>query len=308
MDTIDLVICKALIRDARMPYKNLAKLTGISAVAVHKRVQELVKQGVIAGFRAEIDVRAVKGMGIMVFGRSETTMPSRLCEALAEDDRTSMILIGSGNYIYVGAILRSIAELESYLQFVRSVGKMPQAVAGLHTVRPSGLRVSDISDPGQIMPLELRIISSLHNDARKRTTEVAEELGVSARTIASKLEKMIDEHKILLTISWRPDYSNDTVALFHIVLKQSTSKPEVINLLREKYSNNVVFFSSFGNLPEIILATVWTRSPKEVSNIADSLMDDGGFESVTPNVICDAHFFDTWKEKILAKAAMNLSP
>ncbi len=50
----------------------------------------------------------------------------------------------------------------------------------------------------------------------------------------------------------------------------------------------------------MILATVWTKSSKEVSGIVDSLMAHGYFESVTPNVICEGNFFDTWKEKLLA--------
>jgi DNA-binding Lrp family transcriptional regulator len=307
MDATDLTICKALIRDARMPYRNLAKLTGLSPVAVHKRVLELINQGIINKFQAEIDIRALKGMSIMVFGRSESSSPSQLSQALAENDRTSMVLFGSGNYVYVGAMLRSVSEMEHYIEFVRDAGKMPQAVAGIHTIRPSGKRMADIPDPGEISPLEIRIISALRDDARRRTTDVAKELGVTARTVASKLQRMIDENKVLLTIQWRPDYSNDIVALFHMKLKEGTSKPDVIKLLHERYASNVVFLSSFGNIPEMILATVWTRSSKEVSGIVDSLMNHGHFESITPNVICEGNFFDTWKEKLLADLAKKAS-
>jgi DNA-binding Lrp family transcriptional regulator len=204
-------------------------------------------------------------------------------------------------------MLRLVSELEPYIEFVRDAGKMPQAVAGIHTIRPSGKRMADIPDPGEISPLEVRIISALRDDARKRTTDVAKEIGVTARTVASKLQRMIDENKVLLTIQWRPDYSNDIVALFHMKLKEGTSKPDVIKLLHERYASNVVFLSSFGNIPEMILATVWTRSSKEVSGIVDSLMNHGHFESITPNVICEGNFFDTWKEKLLADLAKKAS-
>ncbi len=300
MDATDLIICKALIGDARMPYRNLAKLTSLSSVAVHKRVLELVKQGIINSFQAEIDIRAVKGTSIMVFGRTESPSPSQLYNALAANDCTSMVLLGSGNYVYIGAMLRSVSELESYIEFVRDAGRMPQAVAGIHTIRPSGKRMADIPDPSEISSLEVRIISALRNDARKRTTDVAKEVGATARIVAAKLQKMIDENKILLTIQWRPDYSNDIVSIFHMKLKDGAIKPDVIKLLYGRYSSNVVFLSSFGNLPEIILATVWTKSSKEVSGIVDGLMAHGYFESITPNVICEGNFFDTWKEKLLA--------
>jgi len=299
MDDIDIIICKALIREARMPYRDLAKLTGLSSVAVHKRVQELARSGVINGFKAEIDIRALRGASIMVFGRSDIPSASELSDVLSKDERTSMVLVGSGNYVYVGGILRSITDLESFVEFVRTSGKMPQAIAGLHTTRPSGVKVTDIQDPSEITPLEMRIIASLRNDARKRTTDVAKELGVSARLVGSKLQKMIREFKINLTIRWRPDYCSDTVALVHITLKEGENKSEAINLLREKYSRNMVFFSAFGNLPELLLATMWARSSKEISEVADSLMKEKQFKTFTPNIICAGYFFDTWKEKIL---------
>jgi DNA-binding Lrp family transcriptional regulator len=299
MDETDLIICKALMRDARMPYRDLGRLVGLSSVAAHKRVQELVDAGVINGFRAEIDIRAVRGVSIMVFGRSEMASPGRLCEDLAKNDRTSMVLFGSGNQVYVGAVLRSLSELEPYIEFVRTSGRMPQAIAGIHTIRPSGERLADVQDPGELSPLELRIISALRDDARRRTTDVAKEVGVTARTVASKLERMVAEHKALLTIRWRPDYSNDIVALFHIKFNQGKSKQDAMRLLHEAYMTNVVFVSSFANIPDLILATIWTRTLKEVSAIVDGLMAKGLFESITPNVICEGSFFDTWKEQLL---------
>ena len=42
--------------------------------------------------------------------------------------------------------------------------------------------MADIPDPSEISPLEVRIISALRNDARKRTTDVAKELGVTSGT------------------------------------------------------------------------------------------------------------------------------
>jgi DNA-binding Lrp family transcriptional regulator len=307
MDKTDLIICKALMRDARMPYRDLAKLTGLSSVAVHKRVQELIDVGIINKFRAEIDIRALKGVSIMVFGRSESSSPSQLCQALAQNNSTSMVLFGSGNNVYVGAMLRSISHLEPYIEFVREAGRMPHAIAGIHTIRPSGERLADIEERDEISPLELRIISALKDDARKRTTDVAKEVGVTARTVASKLQKMVDENKVVLTIQWRPDYSNDIVALFHINLKDGASKLDAIKRLHEGYPFNMVFISSFGNIPGLILATVWTKSLKEVSEMVDGLMGQGCFESITPNVICEGNFFDTWKEKMLTEPSKRAS-
>lgn len=75
MDDLDIAICKALMKDARMPYRLLGRTVGISSVAAHKRVQELMASGIIDGFRAEIDIRALRGASVMVFGHSEMASP-----------------------------------------------------------------------------------------------------------------------------------------------------------------------------------------------------------------------------------------
>lgn len=305
MDDIDIAICKALMKDARASYRLLGQQTGLSPVAVHKRVQDLLATGIIDGFRAEIDIRALRGASIMVFGRSDISSPSQLCEALKANESTSMLLVGSGNFVFVGAMLRSIADLEDYLEFVRKEGGMPQAVAGLHTIRPSGVRMADIHDPGDITPLEMRIIASLRTDARKRAADIGDELGVSARTVSSKLSRMVRESKINLVARWRPDYSNDTVALLCLTLRPGVDKRAAIGMLYRRYSGSVVFLSSFSNLPDLIIATVWVRSPKGITALVDELMAEGMFASMVPHAICEGYFFETWKEKLLDKVSAS---
>jgi DNA-binding Lrp family transcriptional regulator len=306
MDDLDLIICKALMKEPRMPYRRLGHLVGLSPVAAHKRVQELVASGVIEGFRAEIDIRALRGAPIMVFGRSEMSSPTQLRQALGADDSTSMVLVGSGNFVFVGAMLRSIDRLEQYLDFVRGEGRIPDAVAGLHTVRPSGERVIDPHDIGEITPLEMRIIASLRDDARKRAADVAAELGVSARMVSSKIESMMRDHKLNLVTRWRPDYSNDTVALTCMTLAPGADKQAVAGMLYRKYAQNVVFLSAFSNLPKLIVSTVWTRSPKGITALIDGLMAEGAFEYIVPHTIIEGYFFDTWKEKLLDRAGPSL--
>lgn len=305
MDDLDIAICKALMRDARMPYRQLGKMAGLSSVAVHKRVQEMMASGIIDGFRAEIDIRALRGASIMVFGRSDISSPRQLFQALGADDSTSMVLVGSGSFVFVGAMLRSFTDLERYLEFVRKEGRMPQATAGLHTIRPSGVRMTDIQDPGEITPLEMRIIASLRNDARKRAADVAAELGVSARTVTSKLDSMVKASKISLITRWRPDYSNDTVALLCMTLSPGADKQAIISLLYRKYAGSMVFLSSFSNLPDLIISTVWTRSPKGITALVDELMAEGVFVSIVPHAICEGCFFETWKEKLLDKVQVK---
>lgn len=58
-DQIDRQIVTLLAHDGRMSYADLGREVGLSTSAVHQRVRRLEQRGVIAGYRAVIDARAV---------------------------------------------------------------------------------------------------------------------------------------------------------------------------------------------------------------------------------------------------------
>ena len=59
IDDADRKIIEALIRDARMSLKDLAAHVGLSSPGVSERIRRLQERGVIRGFTAEIDPKAL---------------------------------------------------------------------------------------------------------------------------------------------------------------------------------------------------------------------------------------------------------
>jgi Lrp/AsnC family leucine-responsive transcriptional regulator len=59
VDAIDLRLLQELANDGRLRMAELARRVGMSAPAVAERVQRLEVAGIIAGYRAEIDPRAL---------------------------------------------------------------------------------------------------------------------------------------------------------------------------------------------------------------------------------------------------------
>lgn len=55
IDAIDRKILQHLIKNARMPFLEIARMCGISGAAIHQRVRKLDETGVILGSRLEID-------------------------------------------------------------------------------------------------------------------------------------------------------------------------------------------------------------------------------------------------------------
>ncbi|NPA76449.1 MAG: Lrp/AsnC family transcriptional regulator [Candidatus Diapherotrites archaeon] len=59
MSEKDIKIIEYLMKDARMPYTEIARRLGVTEAAVRKRVKKLEEEGIIRGYRAIIDAKRV---------------------------------------------------------------------------------------------------------------------------------------------------------------------------------------------------------------------------------------------------------
>jgi Lrp/AsnC family leucine-responsive transcriptional regulator len=75
MEDLDRTIVGLLMRDGRMSFTDLGKVTGLSTSAVHQRVRRLEERGVIKGYRAVIDHDAL-GMKLLAFISVTPTDPA----------------------------------------------------------------------------------------------------------------------------------------------------------------------------------------------------------------------------------------
>ena len=63
---VDRALLAALARDGRASYTELAERVGLSVSAVHQRVRRLEQRGLITGYRATLDARAL-GLPLTAF-------------------------------------------------------------------------------------------------------------------------------------------------------------------------------------------------------------------------------------------------
>jgi Lrp/AsnC family transcriptional regulator for asnA, asnC and gidA len=66
MDQTDQTILRLLMKNARMPYLEIARECGISGAAIHQRVKKLTDQGVIKGTRFMVDPK-ILGFDVCAF-------------------------------------------------------------------------------------------------------------------------------------------------------------------------------------------------------------------------------------------------
>lgn len=124
MDALDLRILTELQVDARVSFAELGRRVGLSAPAVADRVQRLEETGVITGYRAEVDPRA---LGFPV------TVMVRIRPAIRELQRISKIAqevpqivecyrMTGDDCFYFTMHLRAVDELEPILDLFTPYG------------------------------------------------------------------------------------------------------------------------------------------------------------------------------------------
>jgi DNA-binding Lrp family transcriptional regulator len=298
MDKTDIVLSQLLLANSRLSYRELADMLHLSVTAVHNRIQNLVESGIIRKFTAKLGL-ALSGIHVLVFGSSRIYPGRELNAKLQQHGSIYWLAIGGGNFLYVGAYLRNISELESLVSYIKKEAGMPEPIVGLtYSVAP--LPVVRSAGDSTIYALDYQIIHSLKDNSRKATSDVAEELGVSAKTVRRRLSRMIKNGLIDLSIEWYPDASNDIITVFHVRTKPETDKNAVDKLFK-KYSPNVIFYWGFSNIPNTFLAFVWTSTMKELQSVRESLEHEAAVQATTPNILYTGYIFNCWRDQIPEK-------
>jgi Lrp/AsnC family transcriptional regulator, regulator for asnA, asnC and gidA len=72
MDNRDIEILKALVKDSRISYVELAKKLGITEAAIRKRMKKLEAKGVVKGFTAIVDPSVLGYNSVAIIGIDTT--------------------------------------------------------------------------------------------------------------------------------------------------------------------------------------------------------------------------------------------
>ena len=122
-DEVDSSLIRLLAGDGRMSFADLARETGLSTSAVHQRVRRLEQRGVITGYRAVVDARAI---GLPLTALIDLTpldpaapddIPDRLREV--HEIESCWSVAGSASYV-IKVRVSEPADLEDLLARIRS--------------------------------------------------------------------------------------------------------------------------------------------------------------------------------------------
>jgi DNA-binding Lrp family transcriptional regulator len=295
VDKIDVILCQMLLANSRLSYRELAEKLNLSVTAVHNRIQVLIDIGIIRKFTARPTIFAQNAINIFIFGTSKTKLLRDLKPKIEKQGSIYWLAVGGGNVLYIGAYLKNIAELEPLVSFIKETAEMPEPTVGI-TFSPIPSTLKNIKIETQLCDLDYKIIHSLKDDSRKAISDVAEELEISAKTVRRRLDRMMKNYLIELSIGWYPDASNDIISAFHVSLKPDADK-NTPNLILQKHYPNALFYWGFSNVPNCYIFLTWSPTSKEVKDLRESFELESVVQSVAPNIIYTGYIFNTWRDK-----------
>ncbi|MFX1239456.1 MAG: winged helix-turn-helix transcriptional regulator, partial [Promethearchaeota archaeon] len=227
MDESDLKIILLLMNNSRLTYREISDYLGLSVNAIYKRVQGLIDLKIIQKFTASLKPYAINAIYVFIFGQSHSQEIDKAIIELGNHDNTWQIILSSRNYVYIGAMLENIHHLDEYTSYVSQIIEIQSPKVGLLSGVQYTSPVPYIVPKSRTMnfdKLDLEIIRSLHNDSRKPIAEIAEEISSTSNTVRRRLNRLIEEGIIDLSINFNPEDSTDIFALFQITLKPTVDK------------------------------------------------------------------------------------
>jgi Lrp/AsnC family leucine-responsive transcriptional regulator len=126
MDAIAWRLLKLLQENARLPFRQIGEMVGLTAPAVAERIHRLEDNGILTGFRAEIDLAKV-GLPIMAFvhlmsTNAQSTRLRKEVSTLPEVIECHCVT-GTESYI-LKVVVTSVPHLEHLLLNLKLYGEM----------------------------------------------------------------------------------------------------------------------------------------------------------------------------------------
>ncbi|MFX0184864.1 MAG: winged helix-turn-helix transcriptional regulator [Candidatus Hodarchaeota archaeon] len=292
MDEIDLLIQQKLLENSRLTYRELAELTNISVSAIHKRIRKLEEDEIITAYIARPSMFALNYLAVVIWGTSNAQSIDSVCQDLGQHESIFSIAIASGKFLYISAYLRNISELQDYSSYVSRTAQMSDPTIGI-------LNKPFSTVPESLTNVDYKILKSLNRDARKPIIDIADEVGLSAKTVRKSLDRMIEKNLVFFSIEWAPLYKNSFVSVFHLILNVGTNINSTIKHLRKKYSQNIIVCGSFGNIPNFILLEIWTKTPRDSQQVMEELRTEG-FKDVVPHIFLSISWYTCWVDRFLS--------
>jgi len=123
LDEVDLVIIERMAENGRYSLRDLARMTGLSAPAVGRRLRRLRDAGILGDVRAAVDLGRISGWAsAVILVRTEPNLADEVAEHIAALDGATEVYRATGPYSLLARMeVRDVDALSAALHDVESI-------------------------------------------------------------------------------------------------------------------------------------------------------------------------------------------
>ncbi|MFX1406096.1 MAG: winged helix-turn-helix transcriptional regulator [Promethearchaeota archaeon] len=291
MDDKDLEILKLLLFDGRMSYESIAKKVKLTPYLIKKRINNLVDLGVIMKFTTNIN--------FLMFQKS-------VCYTLAEirggtDQHELIERIGKLDAVTGGAIslqnkMQIIHTYSDDYEFKKNLEELMQFKEIRNTENFILLIPPDLDfKKERLIKTDWKIINSIKDNCRKTDVEIANELGISPRTVKRRLSYLRENNIIIFMIDL--DTSAADFLSYLLIVKFQRIASESFNKIM-KIVKNYFYVWRVAN-QEAFIFTVFINKLREIDDQVKEIEKIQHVKEVISFVPIKMFYFENWIDRLI---------
>ncbi|MFW9823210.1 MAG: winged helix-turn-helix transcriptional regulator [Candidatus Thorarchaeota archaeon] len=296
MDKTDFFLVKTLSFNSRLTYRELADMTDMSVSAIHKRIRHLEEERVIQTYMARPSFLALNYLLVLIFGTSNAKSIDAINKELGQHESIYYVVNAGGKYLYVSALIRDLSELQEFGSYVSKTAKITEPTIGIVNQYLS-FPLASRTYPEPLTTIDYKILKTLNRDSRKTITDIADEVGISAKTVRKRLDRMVEHDLATFSIEWTA-HKISFVTTFNIYLNEGQDMNSTIQHLYQKYSENVAYCIAYSNLPNFLTLHTWAETARESQKIQEELQTEG-FKDIVPHILLTGNYYECWVDQFL---------
>lgn len=228
---------------------------------------------------------------MLIFGTSNANSMGAVSKELSQHESVKAIAMAGNKFFYISSYLRNISELQEFSNYVSKAAQISEPTVGI-------INMPYITEPEPLTVIDYKILKSLNKDSRKSITDVADDTGLSPKTVRKRLDRMIENNLAEFTIELRLLYKDCFVNIFHLFLNEGSNINSTFKYISEKYSQNFSHCLSYSNIPNFITLHTWAKSPQDSQMIQEELQTEG-FKDIVPHIFLSVGYYDCWLDQLL---------
>ena len=152
---------------------------------------------IITAYNARPSILALNYLPVLIFGTSNVKSIDSVYKELAQHENIFSVTIASGKFLYISAYLKNISKFQEYSSYVSRVAKINDPTIGIFGTPYE-------SFPESLTNIDYKILKSLNRDARKPIIDISEEVGLSAKIVKKRLDRIIEANLASFSIEFFP--------------------------------------------------------------------------------------------------------